>query len=276
MHDIQAAHLPVDSIADIASDNHWATITTTLSVEDSRALMTETSHAYRTLVTDLLITALAMAYSSWTGRNTLQVDLEGHGREALFPEVDLSLTVGNFSSVYPFLIDYGESIDPVEKLVAVKEQLRKIPNGGIGYGVLRYLSPNETVTQNLQALPQSKVRFQYVGQLDQLLGRESVFKPVDGLAYPRQVYMENSPYQMDITASIVQGQLRIDWSYRTEAYSRSTVQNLVNGYRDALLRLIVCCKSTNARRYTPSDFPEANLSQQELDNLLNEIDGIEE
>ena len=275
MHEIQAAHLPVEFITESASIAERERVSISLSAEDTRALMTETSHAYRTLVTDLLIAALAEAFFRWTGRKTLQVDLEGHGRETIFPDVDLSLTLGNFSAVYPVLLDYEASAEPGERVATVKEQLRKVPHGGVGYGVLRYLSTTQTVNRTLQAFPQSEVLFQYLGQLDQLLGQASFFRPVEDFPYPQRDPLRNRHYRMEITAGIVQGRLQIVWSYNTKTIRRSTVEKLASGYQDALVTLIGHCKSITAGRYTPSDFPEANLSQQELDDLLHEINELD-
>ncbi|HEX5838903.1 MAG TPA: amino acid adenylation domain-containing protein [Anaerolineales bacterium] len=275
MHAIHAAHLPVEFLSESTPQSERDSVSISLSAEDTRAFMTETSHAYRTLVTDLLIAALADAFSRWTGRNSLQVDLEGHGRETIFPDVDLSLTLGNFSAVYPVLLDVEMSSEPGERLVTVKEQLRKVPHGGVGYGVLRYLSTTQTVNQTIEALPQSKVLFQYLGQLDRLLGRASFFRPVEDFPYPQRDLLGNRHYRMEITAGIVQGRLLIVFSYNTNTFRRSTVENLASGYQDALLMLIAHCKSMNAGRYTPSDFPEANLSQQELDDLLHEINELD-
>ncbi|HYN84226.1 MAG TPA: amino acid adenylation domain-containing protein, partial [Pyrinomonadaceae bacterium] len=116
------------------------TVTVSLDAETTSALLVEAPKAYNTQVNDLLLTALAASLAARGGSPTLLVDLEGHGREDLFDGVDLSRTVGWFTSVFPVVLDAGASDEPGAALKAVKEHLRMIPSRGVGYGLLRYLS----------------------------------------------------------------------------------------------------------------------------------------
>ena len=267
VHEIQAARLPVYS-----NESSLDTVSVSLSEEDTSALITEVPKAYRTLITDVLITVLVEAYSHWTGKPALLVDLEGHGRETIFNDVDLSRTVGCFSAIYPVVLDIGGATDPGEKLMAIKEQLRQIPHGGIGYGVLRYLSTDVETVRKLETLSRSEVSFHHLGQVDNLLPPNSIFKPAPGYAYPRRSPQKEQTYRIEITSGIIQGQLQMTWTFNNNFYRRSTIEKLAHGYLDALADLISHCTSPASGRYTPSDFPEANLSQQELDDLLREID----
>src|SRR5204862_6042261 len=113
-----------------SEDSVWVALTE----EETKALLTQVPAAYHTQINDLLLGALAQAISSWTGERALLVDLEGHGREALFEEVDLSRTVGWFTSMYPVLLELPASQDAGAAIKSVKEQLRATPNRGIGYG----------------------------------------------------------------------------------------------------------------------------------------------
>src|SRR6185295_4340563 len=110
---------------------------------------------------DLLLTALVEAFSPWTGRDELLVELEGHGREALFEGVDLSRTVGWFTTIYPVRLKRAPG-GLGEALMGIKEQLRRVPQRGIGYGMLRYLA-GETLES------EAEVGFNYLGQFDQVL-----------------------------------------------------------------------------------------------------------
>src|SRR6185295_15826710 len=113
---------------------------------------------YHTRIDDVLLTALARAFQRWTGEDALLVELEKHGREDLFEDVDLSRTVGWFTNAFPVLL----------RVEAPKEQLRRIPRGGIGYGLLRYLCRDEEVARQMRVLPGAAVSFNYLGQLDQM------------------------------------------------------------------------------------------------------------
>ena len=102
------------------------------------------------------------------------MDLEGHGREEIVPDVDLSRTVGWFTTIYPVLLDVSEATNAEEMLEAVKQQLRAVPNKGIGYGLLRYMSGDAEV---FTSLPQAQVNFNYLGQFDQSVGQSTAFGP---------------------------------------------------------------------------------------------------
>jgi hypothetical protein len=124
-------------------------------------------------VDEVLLAALAESFRRWTGASCVQVDLEGHGREDVLEGVDLSRTVGWFTSLYPVLLETGTGQTPESGLKAIKESLRRIPQRGLGFGVARYLSREPELTERLRALPASEVAFNYLGQFDNVLPAES-------------------------------------------------------------------------------------------------------
>ena len=146
----QVPPLPVDQVEGDSSAGAAETVVVTLGEEQTRALLQEVPAVYRTHINDVLLTALAQAYARWSGQGALLVDLEGHGREELFDDVDLSRTVGWFTTLYPVLLQVPPGSGPGQALQAVKEQLRAVPNRGIGYGLLRYLSGDEELRQRLR------------------------------------------------------------------------------------------------------------------------------
>ena len=171
------SRLPRDNFDQPNTVANLRTVSVSVSVEDTQALLQKVPAVYKTQINDLLLTALALAFKQWTGENTLLVDLEGHGREPLIENVDVSRTIGWFTTHFPVVLDLSEeSESSVENgkishgiglaVKSVKEQLRRIPNRGIGYGVLRYLSENPEITKQLKGFPQAEVSFNYLGQLD--------------------------------------------------------------------------------------------------------------
>jgi amino acid adenylation domain-containing protein/non-ribosomal peptide synthase protein (TIGR01720 family) len=236
-----------------------------LTEAETRRLLKEVPAAHRVQINDVLLTALAQVLADWTGQRRVLLDLEGHGREAIFADLDLSRTVGWFTSVFPVLLDLGAKEAAGEELRAVKEQLRQVPHHGLGYGVLRYLSRDATGLR-LQAMPPAEVCFNYLGQFDPVLAEGSLFSPAREPAGPTESPRRKLSYMLEINAWVAGGRLCANWTYSEAAYRRATVERLANGFCDALRSVLGLSRSP--RVYTPSDFPEANLSQKELDRLL--------
>ncbi|MGH7825280.1 MAG: amino acid adenylation domain-containing protein [Candidatus Binatia bacterium] len=147
-----------------------------LSVEETRTLLQEVPEIHHAQINDVLLTALVRAFSRWTGSPSLLVDLEAHGREEIYEEVDLSRTMGWFTTIFPVLLSLEEPCHPGEALKSIREQLGRIPNRGIGYGSLRFLSRDAAVAAMLKRLPQPEVSFNYLGQFDQVFTETSLFR----------------------------------------------------------------------------------------------------
>jgi non-ribosomal peptide synthase protein (TIGR01720 family) len=247
------------------------TVSIALNVEETQALLQEVPAAYRSQINDVLLTALAQSFARWTGARSLLVELEGHGREDVFNDVNLSRTVGWFTTHFPVLLDIGEASNPGEALKAVKEQLRRIPNRGISYGVLRYLNENRESTELLQALPQPEVKFNYLGQFDQVLSESSLFAPAEESCGSERSLRGSRNRLLVINGLIVSGQLRLDWNYSENIHHRSTIESLAQSFVEALRSLITHCQSPETGGYTPSDFPQMQFSPKELDEVLAEL-----
>ncbi len=248
------------------------TVVTALNKDRTSALLHEVPSAYHTQINEVLLAALARAFARWTGKHALLVALEGHGREDMFSNMDISRTVGWFTSLYPVLLDINECISEKEVLIRVKEQLRRIPNRGINYGLLRYLTDDEQIRQALQTAPEPQVSFNYLGQFDQLLPENAPF----GSA-PESKGKEQSPrgkrkYLVDVVANVSEGELQIRWIYSGNLFKAETIEALAQAFLEELNRLIDHCLSPEAGGYSPSDFPDVNLSDEEIDNLLSEIE----
>lgn len=235
-------------------------ISASLSAAETQALLRDVPAVYHTQINDILLTALNQVFAAWTGQPTLLIDLEGHGREA--ETLDLARTVGWFTSVFPVCLRL-EGQENGAMIKSVKEQLRRIPNKGMGFGVLRYLNP-ETAPQ-LAALPQAEVCFNYGGQM------KTVAVQTIGGEWAED---EDLGYLFTISGAVVNDQLTLSWLYSRELYRRETVENLAQAFVQALKGLIAHCQSPQAGGYTPSDFPLATLSQTELDRLIGRATDI--
>ncbi|QNI03770.1 non-ribosomal peptide synthase/polyketide synthase [Halomonas sp. SH5A2] len=244
-----------NTVADTAS------LVGSLSTEATSQLLGPVHKAYRTQVDDLLLTALSSALCQWAERDSVLIELEGHGREDLFDGVDLSRSVGWFTSLYPVRLTPGNA-EPSSSLKTVKEQLRQVPDKGLGYGVLRYLKEEPALVGG--AYPQ--VTFNYLGQFDRFLQGDSAWwLAKENAGQPRAPQSERRTW-LEVVAWVQEGQLRFDLHYSREIHSEAAMHALQASFQAQLEALIEHCDS-GVRGATPSDFPLAGLSQAQLDVL---------
>jgi non-ribosomal peptide synthase protein (TIGR01720 family) len=265
--------LPLDHVEgrnDVASAD---AVVVSLSEDETRSLLSETPSAYRTQINDVLLTALVLSMARWTGRRSLLLHLEGHGREQLFEDVDLSRTVGWFTSLYPVKLDLEASLDGGEALKSVKEQLRNIPRRGIGYGVLRYLRPD---TASALESVSPEVSFNYLGRFDQLLPEYAPVALASESTGPLAGESTSRAHLLDINGVVVQGRLQLAWTYSRNRHHRATIEELASRFLRALKDLMEHCRQPDAGGSTPSDFPLARLDQAQVDRLVGSNRSIED
>ncbi|MBC1274872.1 amino acid adenylation domain-containing protein [Nostoc sp. UCD121] len=260
--------LPVDYAGGKNTVAEARTIAVSLSQQETQALLQDVHQAYHTQINDVLLTALVQAFAEQMGENSLLLELEGHGREDIFSDVNLSRTVGWFTTHFPVLLNLGTVKDLGNALKVVKEQLRSIPNRGLGYGVLRYLSDEG---EKLQGLPQAEVLFNYLGQTDQVMSQSSLFAPAKESTGSARSLRGSRVYLLEVVAIVTGSQLQVNWTYSEAIHQRATVEKLANSFIKALRSLITHCQSPEAIGFTPSDFPQAKLNQQDLDKFLAKI-----
>jgi amino acid adenylation domain-containing protein/non-ribosomal peptide synthase protein (TIGR01720 family) len=237
-----------------------------LNTQDTQALLQTIPTAYSTRIDEVLLTALVLTFARWTGRQRLLVDLESHGREEIFPDVDLSRTAGWFTSIYPVLLDAAGATEPRAALKAVKTQLREIPNRGLGYGLLRYLS----VAQDLTDLPQAEVIFNYLGQFDQSFTESSYFKPAAESHGSSRSLKQTRRHLLEVTGSVIGKELHVSWTYSQQLHRESTIRHLAHGYLDALQTLIASASESETFRLP--GMPDLDLSRDKVDQILAELD----
>jgi non-ribosomal peptide synthase protein (TIGR01720 family) len=263
--------LPVDHPGEANSVASARSLSVSLSAEETRALLQEVPEAYHTHINDVLLTALTQAIAPWAGSRSLLVDLEGHGREEIFEEVDLSRTVGWFTTLFPVLLELPEADDPGEALKSVKEQLRCIPHRGIGYGLLRYASGDAAIAAKLQTLPQAEISFNYMGQFDPSRTAAPLFEITEDGCGPVRSQRGSRSHLLSVNGMVEGGRLQLNWTYNEDRHCHATIEGLAQAFIDALRALITHCQSAEAGGYTPSDFQKARVSQKDLDRLMSRI-----
>jgi non-ribosomal peptide synthase protein (TIGR01720 family) len=263
--------LPVDRTEgeDLVASS--SSVVAELNEEETRALLEELPSVYHTRINDALLTALAQAFAGWTGEPRLLVDLEGHGREELLEGADPSRTVGWLTALFPVLLELDrKQTDPGEQLKAVKEQLRAVPRGGIGYGVLRYLG-DPGIAARLRELPAAEVVFNYLGQLDRGLPESALLGPAPESGGSPRSPRQRRDHLLEINGGVTGGRLRLTWTYSENRHARATVEALAGRFTAALRALIERSRASGAGGFTPSDFAEARISQKDLDKLMSRI-----
>ncbi|MFC4314150.1 non-ribosomal peptide synthase/polyketide synthase [Steroidobacter flavus] len=258
--DPEALELPCkhQNAANLVADA--ASLSITLNETRTQQLLSLAPKAYRTRIDDLLLTALTRTLCEWSGRDSVCIELESHGREELAEGIDLSRTVGWFTSLYPVRLtthdDLGTSIK------TIKEQLRSVPNHGIEYGVLRYLTSHGAA---LAKTSYPRVSFNYLGQFDQTLdgklwrlAGESVGSLRAGTSHRRCWF--------DVGARVHERCLTVQWTYSRALHDEQDARQLIERFADQLNTLIDHC-SSGVQGLTPSDFPLTSLTQQQLDAL---------
>lgn len=268
---IPIPHLPLDFPGGKNTAGSVASLAATLNPAETKALLQDVPQVYNTQVNDVLLSALAQTLSHWTSSPYVLIDLEGHGREDLFEDVELSRTVGWFTTLFPLVLHCREHLHTGDLLKSIKEQLRSVPGRGIGYGVLRYLSPDEQVRQLLGALPRAEVSFNYLGQFGPGRQEPDGFGEARESSGPFRSPKGIRPHLIEIGGSVAGGRLQMEWLYSENVHRRSTVEALAKQYMDVLREIIVYCQSPETGGFTPSDFPRAKVSQTDLDKLLTKI-----
>lgn len=257
--------LPLD-YAD--GENHLAyvqTHTLSLSQADTNALLKQVPIAYNTRINDVLLTALALTLTEWSGNNQCVIELEGHGRVALFKDINLSRTVGWFTTTHPVALTVSRAADLGATLKTVKEQLRSVPHDGIGHGLLSQLG---------NALPKGEVLFNYQGQFD-AEDDSSDFHLANETTGSDVSLSGQRHYLIDINGAIVGGQLSLTWGYSSACYQATTIQRLTERYQHHLHNLIRHCRH-GKQGVTPSDFPLASVSQTTLDALYSQCHDLQD
>ncbi|MEN8638237.1 non-ribosomal peptide synthetase [Pseudomonas sichuanensis] len=248
---------------------HAQSLAIELDVEQTRQLLQQAPAAYHTQVNDLLLTALARTLCRWTGDEQVLVQLEGHGRDGLFEDMDLTRSVGWFTNAYPLSLspDMAEGeVARAASIKRIKEQLRQVPHKGQGYGVLRYLA-DDAGRERMAALPQARITFNYLGQFDQQFDQAALFQPLDapaGLAHDLDAPLPN---WLSVDGQVYGGALQLRWSFSAERYDQATIATLAEAYRQELLALVGHCLADGNGSFTPSDFPLAQLTQEQIDAL---------
>ncbi|GAA4812204.1 hypothetical protein GCM10023220_49340 [Streptomyces ziwulingensis] len=246
-------------------------VTVALDRAHTEALLRTVPGTYRTQVNDVLLSALAVVVARWTGRPEVSLTLEGHGREEVLPgaDTDLSGTVGWFTSLFPVVLRVPGASGWGEVIKSVKEQLRAVPNRGVGHGALRRLGA--AATRRLLAGAEPPLSFNYLGRFDTDTTPGGLFhRPPGPLGVFRDGARGDRERLLDVTAAVTDGVLEFTWHHCAGLHQERTVRGLADGVLNALKEIVAHCARPDSGGATPSDFPLAGLGQAEVDRLVGD------
>ncbi|HEV2799872.1 MAG TPA: amino acid adenylation domain-containing protein, partial [Pyrinomonadaceae bacterium] len=262
-------HVPRDFEAGANTVESSESVAVEFDAEQTEVLLREVPRHLRAQVEEALLLGVVEALREWSGKSEAVVEYEGHGREPL-AGVDVSQTVGWFTTLYPvrFVLEGEATI--AERLREVRDQLRAVPRKGLGYGLLKYVGGGGEL-QGASA----EVVFNYLGQWDANLG--GLFRASAENVGASQWGGERRSHVIEIYGSVHGGRLRMVWTYSRNVHRRETVERVAGLFRQTVEAVVAACAQEGAAASVPGDYAwdletdDFSLSNAELDDLLAEV-----
>lgn len=270
----------VQSISlDVLKGENLCGIKQTISFEVARdSIQSFVENGAKHLNTDinsLLISCLGVAIQKTFGINKTAIYLEGHGREELEDKSDISRTVGWFTSIFPFIVDIEENTKPLAHLIAVKDSLKRIPNKGIGYGLISYLKDEDF---DQQISPQ--IMFNFLGEFDSGIklgeAQNNVFE-FSNEEYGADTSLNQERFtEIDINGMLMETGLNMSITYSSEQYKETTIKAFQANYKEAILQLTEIVTNLTESIKSPGDFTYSSLSINEVKEIESTVGKIED
>ena len=243
-------------------------ISFTLDQQHVKLLKTKTHQVYNTEINDIFLAALGESLHKIFGIDKVVLEMEGHGREEILENLDINRTVGWFTSLFPFVLNAnGQGTSVMQNLIEVKESLRKVPQKGIGYGILKYLTG--TLNQNLE----TSIVFNYLGEFERSSDSTSELFTAGSGYQGASFALENvilDP-RIRINAILSNGVLQVELAFNERSFETEKVQALATSYQHTLTSLIETLSVEDKTYLTPSDLTYPNLSISELSVLNKDL-----
>ncbi|WP_367949384.1 amino acid adenylation domain-containing protein, partial [Paenibacillus sp. AK121] len=268
--------LPKDLEADVTTQQDSESLFVRLTPEETELLLKRVHRAYNTEMNDILVTALGIAVRKWTGHERVRINLEGHGREPIGTDIDITRTVGWFTTKFPVVLEPETDRDLAYQIKQVKESLRRIPNKGLGYGICRYLSKSE---DGFVWGAEPEINFNYLGQFDDDVNQDEMGISSYSGGSPASDRQARS-FVLDINGMVLDGALSLDLSYSRKQYHKVTMEAFAQRLEQSLRELIIHCAGKENTELTPSDVQFKGLTIAELEQIaqrsghLGEIENI--
>ncbi|AZK48669.1 non-ribosomal peptide synthetase [Paenibacillus lentus] len=270
MIDSHVPELPKDRYLDSRyqlKDTSYASIQ--LTEEQTHHLLTDAHFAYSTQINDLLLSGLVLAIQEWAGVNRIVITQEGHGREDFGTGVDISRTVGWFTSMFPIIYEL-QSNEIAHAIKQVKEQTRRLPNKGAGWLIAEKIL-RQTDQQNIGLPLQPEIGFNYFGQIE-ASGAGGDYE-MSEMPMGYEINQANEGiFPLNVSGMVTEGKLTIQLFYDRRSYEHNTIERLIQRYRQYLLDIISHCINRDKKELTPSDFTTQELTTEDLNAVFALLD----
>ena len=241
--------------------NKRTIICESMSENDTINLLSNSNISYNTETKHLLICALVVTISEILHKDKIVIQLEGHGREELSEDnIDVSRTVGWFTSIFPVLFNINSS-DLSENIKGVKETIKNIPNNGLGFGIYKYL------LNSFEKSCKGLISFNYLGDFSNY-SENDLFKLYDNTIKDDYAESNHMTCLIDINCYVINNVLKIKLTYESGKFNDNFIVAFLRGYRENILNIINHCSNTDDSQFTPSDFETVEITQDDLDSLF--------
>ncbi|MCP4147126.1 MAG: hypothetical protein GY757_05190, partial [bacterium] len=236
-----------------------------LDENESRSLTNEANRAYGTEINDLLLSALGLALKESIKIKNPLVALEGHGRDSLEGKINSTRSVGWYTSLYPVILETEEQDDIRKHICRTKENLRKVPGIGSGYGVLRYLAElPETAQKSLEIEP--GIGFNYMGRFDEDLAKNGFKRSHYGTGESKNPESQQ-PYRININAIMENSRLVFYIKADLKTTPRETIEHFRETFKLKLQTVARHCAGIKETVPTPSDYDAPELTFRDLEQI---------
>lgn len=268
-----------DDVHALRKNKYNDSISFEFSGEITGKLLKDVNRPYTTEINDILMTALGLAIKEWAGIGKILINLEGHGREEVIEGVDISRTICWCTAMFPVILDMEKSEDISYLIKATKENLRKIPKKGIGYGILKYLTPKQC-KRNIDFVLEPEINFNYFGQFgfeekeDKSISGNRLFRMSD-LKISDSISPEaERMFAIDINGMVINSKLRFTLDYNLKEYRKESIKKLIGYFKSQLIFIVDHCMQKKDVELTPSDVAdtEEELAIDELNEIQEMID----
>ncbi|MEF7557383.1 amino acid adenylation domain-containing protein [Bacillus thuringiensis] len=241
---------------------NFNTIRDCLSADETEKLLKDTYKSYKLEIQEALLVAFAQTVKKVFHQEEMIIELEGHGR--FLPDTDVSRTIGWFTSMYPIHLICNQN-DLFENIKVIKEQLRSVPNQGFGYGLLKYLLGRLSNNENQRV----QLRFNYLGQFSGKKDND-LFGDFTNLLTGEEICLSNdSSALIEINCMVLNGIFHVWVTYHEQAFKVDNMSDFVQTYLQQLRMLIQQTGLEEKVYFTPSDFENIDINQEDLEQLFN-------